>query len=110
HGIDHARTLAIVLPGMMHILRKEKKEKILQYGKRVWNITEGTEDERIDKTIAATVSFFESVGIPTKMTDYNVPAETIDKITSRFKKRGFKLGEKSDIGPKTIKLILENRL
>jgi len=110
HGIDHGRTLAIVLPGMMHIRRKEKKDKILQYGEQVWNITDGNEDERIDKAIAATVTFYESVGIPTKLPDYNVPAETIAKITDRFETRGSKLGERGDIGPAEIKLILEDRL
>lgn len=110
HGIDHARTLAIVLPGMMHIKRKEKKDKILQYGERVWNITEGTEDDKIDQAIAATQSFFESVGLSTKLPDYNVPVETIEKIADRFKKRRFKIGERGDIGPDEIKLILEDRL
>lgn len=110
HGIDHARTLAIVLPGMMHIRRKEKKDKILQYGERVWNITSGNDNERIDKAIEATVHFFESVGIPTRLPDYAVPAETIAKITARFTKRGYKVGERGEVGPDEIKLILQDRL
>lgn len=110
HGIDHARTLAIVLPGMMHIRRKEKQEKILQYGERIWGISEGTVDERIDRTIAKTIAFFESVGIKTTLPDYEVPVETIGRITSRFEEREMKIGEKADIGPKEIQLILEGRL
>jgi len=110
HGIDHARTLAIVLPGIMHIKREQKKDKILQLGERVWGITEGTTSERIDQTIQKTIGFFESVGIPTKLPDYNVPAETIDTICTRFEKRGYKVGEKSDIGPTEIRMILESRL
>ncbi len=110
HGIDHAQTLAVVLPGMMNIRRKEKKDKILQYGERIWNVSEGTVDERIDKTIAKTVSFFESMGIPTRLPDYNVPAETITKITSRFAARGNKIGEQGDLGPEEIESILKDRL
>lgn len=110
HGIDHARTLAIVLPGIMNIKRDQKKEKILQLGERVWGITEGNSEERIDLTIQKTVQFFESVGIPTKLPKYNVGAETIDKICDRFTKRGYKVGEKADIGPFEIRLILEDRL
>jgi len=110
HGIDHARTLAIVLPGIMHIKREQKKDKIVQLGERVWGITEGSADERIDQTIQKTVEFFESVGIPTRLPDYNVSTETIDAICDRFEKRGFKVGEKADIGPVEIRLILENRL
>lgn len=110
HGIDHARTLAIVLPGVMQINREQKREKLLQYGERVWNITTGNDDERIDQSIQKTVEFFESVGIPTKLPDYGVSTETIDKICLRFEKRRFKLGEKANVGPQEIRLILKDRL
>ena len=110
HGIDHARTLAIVLPGVMHIKREQKKDKILQLGERVWGITEGKTDQRIDLTIQKTIEFFESVGIPTRLPQYNVGSDTIDKIYDRFTKRGYKIGEKADIGPTEIRLILEDRL
>ena len=110
YGIDHARTLAIVLPGVMHIKRNQKKDKILQLGERVWGISEGNDDDRIKLTISKTVEFFESVGIPTKLPEYNVGTETIDSICDRFKKRGYKVGEKADIGPAEIRLILEDRL
>ncbi len=110
HGIDHARTLAIVLPGIMHIRRREKQEKLLQYGERIWNISDGNIDERIDQTIQKTIDFFESVGIKTKLPDYEVPAETISRISERIRERGARFGEKADIGPSEIKLILEDRL
>jgi NADP-dependent alcohol dehydrogenase len=110
HGIDHARTLAIVLPGVMHIKRELKKDKLLQLGERVWGIKDGNAEERIDRTIQKTIDFFESVGLPTKLPDYGVSTDTIDKICDRFKKRRFKIGEKADIGPDEIRLILEDRL
>ena len=110
HGIDHARTLAIVLPGVMEINRESKKAKLLQLGERVWNITSGSENERIDGTIRNTIEFFESVGIQTKLPDYGLATDTIDKICDRFKQRGFKLGEKGNLGAPEIRLVLENRL
>lgn len=110
HGIDHARTLAIVLPGVMNIKRENKKEKILQYGKRIWGITEGTDDEKIDAAIAKTVDFFESVGLHTTLPAYNVPEESVTKIVARFEKRFYKLGEKADIGYKEIEQILMDRM
>lgn len=110
HGIDHARTLAIVLPGVMHIKRELKKEKLLQLGERVWGIKDGNAEERIDKTIQKTIDFFESAGLPTRLPDYGVSTDTIDKICDRFKKRRFKIGEKADIGPDEIRMVLEDRL
>lgn len=110
HGIDHARTLAIVLPGVMKIEREQKKAKLLQYGERVWGILDGTDEERINQTIGKTVAFFESLGVQTKLPDYSVSTETINAITDRFRKRGYKLGEKANIGPEEIQMILEDRL
>jgi NADP-dependent alcohol dehydrogenase len=109
HGIDHARTLAIVLPGMMHIKRKNKKDKILQYGERIWGIKSGTDDERIDAAIAKTVEFFESLGVPTTLPKYDVPIDTIAKISSRFEKSGAMLGEKGDIDFNEVEEILRDR-
>ena len=110
HGIDHARTLAIVLPGVMQIKRELKKEKLLQLGERVWGVKDGNAEERIDQTIQKTIDFFESVGLPTRLPDYGVSTDTIDKICDRFKKRRFKIGEKADIGPDEIRMVLEDRL
>jgi len=111
HGIDHGQTLCIVLPGIMKIKRDNKKEKIIQYGERVWKITEGTEDERIDATIQKTVEFFESVGIKTKLSDYGVGREIIAKIAARFVKRGIKaIGERGDLTIDDVAKILEIQL
>jgi NADP-dependent alcohol dehydrogenase len=111
HGVDHARTLAVVLPGIMHIKRSNKKEKILQYGARVWTITEGTEDERIDQIIEATVKFFESVGIRTRLSDYDIDASFITKVRNRFLHRGMTgIGERGDISPDQVAEVLEHQL
>lgn len=111
HGIDHGQTLCIVLPGIMKLKRENKKEKILQYGERVWKITEGTADERIDATIQKTVEFFESVGIKTKLADYGVGSEIIPKIVNRFIERGITaIGERGDLTTDDIAKILEMQL
>ncbi len=110
HGIDHARTLAIVLPGVMNIKRESKKEKILQYAERIWGISTGTENERIDAAIQKTADFFESLGLPTTLTAYQIQAESVNRIVARFEQRGFKLGEKSDIDYTVVESILNDRL
>lgn len=111
HEIDHARTLAIVLPGIWTVLKKEKGAKLLQYGKRVWNITEGTDDQRIDKAIHQTETFFQSLGIQTKLSDYGVGVETIDRIVERFESRGWKaIGDRQLITPTVIRQALEHQL
>ncbi len=111
HNIDHARTLAIVLPGLWKVLREEKKEKLLQYGSRVWNITEGSEDERLQKAITRTVDFFESLDVKTKLSGYGVKEDTIEKIVSRLEKRGWlAFGDRKLITPAVVGEILRAQL
>ena len=111
HGIDHARTLAIVLPGLWKTLKEEKKEKLLQYGQRVWNITEGTEEERIQAAIDKTEGFFESLGINTRLSDYGVKMDTIDKIVARFEERKWvTLGDRGLTTPEVTRKALEFQL
>jgi len=111
HNIDHARTLAIVLPGLWTVLQAEKKEKLLQYGARVWGVTTGSDQERIDETILKTVEFFESLGIKTRLEDYNVTIYTIDKIVKRFEERGWKtIGDRNLVTPDVVRQVLEHQL
>ena len=72
HGIDHAVTLAIVLPGLMTHLKDKRSVKLLQYAERVWNITEGSEEERKAMAIVKTENFFKRLGIKTRLSDHNV--------------------------------------
>jgi NADP-dependent alcohol dehydrogenase len=110
HGIDHGQTLAIVLPGIMQVKREDKKAKLLQYAERVWKITSGSDDARIDAAIQNTVEFFESLGIKTRLKDYQVDSTVIPKIVERFKKRGMKLGENGDLMPEDVARVLELQL
>ncbi len=108
-GIDHARTLAIVLPGVMHLKRHSKREKILQYGERIWGITDGADEQRIDAAIEKTIQFLQSLNVPCTLSEYGVSPETVQEIVERFKKRGSLLGEKRDIDYQMVAEILESR-
>lgn len=111
HGLDHALTLSIVLPGLMQIKRNERAEKILQFGERVWNITSGNNNERIDKTIEATESFFRELGMLTKLPEHNIDESTIYNIVERFTQRKMKaIGVQQDISLDDVTEILKLRL
>jgi NADP-dependent alcohol dehydrogenase len=111
HNIDHARTLAVVLPGLWKVLKEQKKGKLLQYGSRVWNITDGSEEERLQKTIDRTVDFFESLDVKTKLSGYGVKEDTVDRIVSRLEKRGWlAFGDRKLITPAVVGEILRAQL
>jgi NADP-dependent alcohol dehydrogenase len=97
-GIDHARTLSIVLPAVMKVRREQKREKLLQYATRVWQITEGNDDTRIDKAISLTEDFFEKMQVPTRLSHVNLGSKDIDLLIERLEQHGMTaLGEHSDI-------------
>ena len=71
HGLDHAQTL---------------------------NITEGSDDERIDAAIAATRNFFEQLGVPTHLSDYGLDGSSIPALLKKLEEHGMtQLGENHDI-------------
>lgn len=108
HGLTHGHTLAIVFPGLLKVLREQKKGKILQYGERVWGITGGTEDERIDRTIDATEKFFRSLGLQTRLHEVGIGDDTILEIERRFNERGVAFGEGANVTGTVARKILES--
>ncbi len=107
HGIDHARTLAVVLPSLLEVKQQEKWEKLLQYGERVWKITAGEPAARVTEAIAKTRAWFEGLGIGTHLSDYVVPDNTAVTVAERLTARGMTaLGERADIFPATVTEIL----
>ena len=106
-GITHGESLALIHCSLLHVLREQKKGKLLQYAERVWNITEGTDDERIDKAIAATRNYFRSIGLRTSLTEAHVGQDVIDAIVKRFKEIGAKHGEAHNVDAEMTRKILE---
>ena len=109
YGIDHARTLAIITESHYTYNLESKKEKLAQYAERVWNISEGTLEEKAQKGIQKTSEFFQSLGIDTKLSKYTENyKETAKIISKRFEDRGWiGLGEHKKITPSDVEKIVE---
>ena len=111
HNIDHARTLAIVLPAMLNERRVQKRAKLLQYGERVWGIRSGSDDERISAAIDQTRDFFERMGIPTRLGAYGLGAQAIDVVIHQLEEHGMsKLSEHGDLTLAVSRRVLEGAL
>lgn len=108
HGLDHAQTLAIVLPSLLAYKKEQKRAKLLQYAERVWNLRDGSEDQRIDGAIAATRAFFEQMGNRTRLSDYGLDGSSIPALVAKLKEHGnTALGEHGDITLEDSRRILE---
>jgi NADP-dependent alcohol dehydrogenase len=109
YEIDHARTLAIIGPNLYRVLFETKKEKLAQYGQRVWNISGNSIDEIAHQAIDKTVEFFHTMGMKTKLSENAENyKETADFIVNRFQERGWlALGEKQNVTLEKVREIVE---
>ena len=105
-GLTHGHTLAIILPGTMDVLRQQKSEKIMQVGARVFGVSSGTHDFRINETIRKTREFFNSLGLTTSLSENNIGREVIDEIERRFNERDVHFGEDGLVTGTVAKEIL----
>lgn len=107
HGLDHAQTLAILLPNLLWVQRDSKREKLLQYAERVWELREGSEATRIEQAIIRTRTFFESMGHPTHLSDYTVGSEHFEDIVARLESRKMlPMGEKKNLDAAKVREVL----
>ena len=110
-GIDHGQTLAIVLPSLLDLRRKQKRAKLIQYAERVWNVVSGSDDEKVEAAIAKTREFFEKLGVKTRLSQYGVGAERIPEVVARLKEHGMTaLSETGDLDLEESERILRNAL
>ena len=107
YGIDHGRTLAVIMPAVHRHEIKRKQKRLAQYAARVWHITQGDEAARAAQAIEKTEAFFKSVGVPTRLSEYGIDAaEAGRQVAERLAKRGVMIGEFGDLGAKEVKEIV----
>jgi len=111
YNIDHARTLSIILPAVMKVCREDKRDKLIQYARRVWGLKEGDEENCIDQAIQLTEDFFQKMNMPIRLSDVQLSASDIDTIIPKLELHGMtKLGEHRNITPEVSRKILEMAL
>lgn len=107
YNLDHAQTLAIVLPALMHVQKEQKSIKVQQLGARVFGFNYNDEAEQIDKTIKAVQDFFEAMAVKTRLADYDLDEQAIDAVVKNLEKNEITtLGEHGDIDLAKVKQIL----
>lgn len=109
YGIDHARTLSIITGSHYRHNFESKKEKLAQYAERVWNINEGSIEEKAQLAIEKTEVFFQSLEMPIALSEVvDKPEGTAEKIEKTFIERGWLvLGDRGQVKPEDAKTIVE---
>ena len=88
NGTDHAKTLVPVMLATMIVRKDEKLDKIIQYGRNVWNL-DGDDDTIYQGAIDKTRQFFQSIHMPVTLDDIDVTADDIDYLVNQLEKHTF---------------------
>lgn len=108
YGLDHACTLAVMIPAIWKFNLADKKQKLAQYGERVWNIPASDTETMAIQAIDTTVAFFESMGIKTRLSDYGLGEDSIPAVIDKLKEHGHvALGEHGNITPEKVEAVLK---
>ena len=108
-GVDHAQSLAIIAPRLFEHQFENKKEKLAQYGRRVWKLS-GESSEVAREAIRSTEAFFQSLGVKTRISEYTDKYEGTDKVIKGiFIERGWtEMGERKAIKPDDVAQIVKS--
>jgi NADP-dependent alcohol dehydrogenase len=107
YGMDHAQTLAVLVPAIFKILESDKRQKLLQYGERVWGINKGNDGERVDAAIEKTREFFEKMQLPSRLSAYKITDKCIPLVVEQLKAHSLvNLGERQNVTPEVVEKIL----
>lgn len=103
-GIDHARTLAIIGPRLWENQFDNKRDKLIQYGRRVWHIDLADEHEIAKQAILKTEAFFQELEIETRLSAYTTHTDHFaEHIKTTFVERGWlSSGERGAITPEVV--------
>lgn len=108
YGLDHAQTLAIVLPAMLTIMQEAKAEKLTQYGERIWGLPKDMPAEDKNKAaIDKTREFFEAMGVKTRFSEYGLGENVVEEILASLEEHKMvKLGEHGTVTPAVVRKVL----
>lgn len=108
YGVDHARTLSIVLPAVLKFKTTQKQAKLAQFAERVLGMQSGSEEQKACQAIEKIEAFFKSMEVPTRLADVELGPDNIDTLINSLQQHGREqLGEHGDIDIATSRKILE---
>jgi NADP-dependent alcohol dehydrogenase len=109
HGLDHGRSLAVILPSMYRKMMPEKLDKLAQFAEKVWNLYDGTPEEKAQKAIDLTEEFFNKLGVETRISGYANDKESTKRfVVDRFTERGWNgLGENRKVSPEVVGEVIQ---
>ncbi|WP_032121405.1 iron-containing alcohol dehydrogenase [Clostridium amazonitimonense] len=80
YDIAHGAGLAIIFPAWMKYVQQCDVKKFERFAEKIFNITEGTSEEKGAKAIERLKDFYKSLGAPTTLKEIGVNKEELPKL------------------------------
>ncbi|MHA6483588.1 iron-containing alcohol dehydrogenase [Paenibacillus sp. strain BS8-2] len=111
YDIPHGAGLAVIFPNWMKYVYKERPDRFVQFAERVWGIQrEGrTDDELVLAGIQATREFFTRIGAESRLADFGIDAEHLDRMAEEAV-RFHDIGSFKRLNKQDVRAILEMSL
>src|SRR5690606_5938177 len=107
YGIDHARTLTLVMPSLLRFKLADKLGMLARYGRNVWGIEDASDRVVAEQGIVLTELFFRQMGMPINASQVAPILISADDIVSHLARAGQPvLGEASDIDGTAVRQII----
>ena len=107
YGIDHARTLSMVMPSLMEYKLASKREMLARYARKVWGVATPDDENAALEAIERTRSFFREMGCPVRLAAAKPTVISADHVVQHVAKaKQLPLGENRDIVEEDIRAIL----
>jgi NADP-dependent alcohol dehydrogenase len=107
YGIDHARTLSLVMPSLLRFKADRKQVMLARYARNVWGVAATDDKMAAEQGIDLTEGFFRRMGLPVKPADVAPIEISPDDVIAHLQRAGqIRLGEMADITPLQVRDIL----
>ncbi|MCF8056170.1 MAG: iron-containing alcohol dehydrogenase [Desulfocapsa sp.] len=80
YNVPHGAGLSAVIPGWMRHYAQLNSKRFAQFAERVFDIREGSEEERASRGVEALSAWFTKVNSPTTLTTLEIPKDDIPRI------------------------------
>jgi len=107
YGVDHARSLTLVMPSVLRFKQKDKQAMLARYARRVWKVNEPDDARAADKAIELTEAWFRRMGLPVRLSELAPASVSPEDVVAHLTRAGqTNLGEAEDIHGEQVREIL----
>lgn len=85
YDVTHGAGLAVINPGWMEYVYKHDVARFARFGRKVFGL-EGEDDEVAPKAIESLREFYQSIGMPTTLTELDIGDEKLEQMAERCTK------------------------